>query len=430
MQHPTQPLRVFLSVIIFILGLFVLSQPTLAATAKTTAPAAKSTAPKPAAASSKDQLIKDVLPLFVQVYGSDPNEDEKSWWRKRISCGEIKNQTQLVGSMQYHKDHKARRGSDAICGQKLPAVAKGVIRRSVAGIGNSKMGDQIRVGIYNTTGAAIGVTVDSTFQIRQGTDKIVKKLKAGQIVKVSWSGGQYHVRGSGVKIDTNDYIRIVPENLGIVELTDYKDLSRAHPGLNYNKFRGVMEIRKCDTCNELWAINELRVEYYIRGLGETSGNGPDEYLKALSIAARTYALYHKVVTGGRYDKQHFDVGSTATDQIYRGREIESVAPRVAEVFGQTKGIIATNSEGDVPIATVYFSDSDGRTRTAKEVWNTSRFPYLQKSVKDPYHVSKSCLGHCVGMSAQGAYGFASKAGWNFQRILNYYYQDIKLVKAY
>ncbi len=392
---------------------------------------AKPAPPKTVAkVSVKDQLIKDVLPLFITIYGNNPTDSEKAWWRKRISCGEIKTEKALISSMNFHKGKKARRGSDAICGVKVAPAQKGVITRQIDGIGNSKMGDQIRVGIYNTTGQAITLTVDSSYQIRQGVDRKVAHLKAGKEVKVSWSEGQYHVRGSGIKIDTEDFIRIVPENLGIVTLTDYQDLSKAHPGLNYNKFRGVMEIRKCDTCSELWAINELRVEYYIRGLGETSGNGPDEYLKALSIAARTYALYHKVVTGGRYTKQHFDIGSTAMDQIYRGREIESTAPRVAEVFAMTKGIILTNSEGDTPVAAVYFSDSDGRTRTAKEVWNTDRFPHLQKSVKDPYHISSSCRGHCVGLSAQGAYGFAKAEGWNFQKILNYYYSNIKLVKAY
>lgn len=388
------------------------------------------TTTKPTTVSTKQQLIINVLPDFIKIFGNDPTNAEKAWWRARINCGEIKTEAKLISSMQYTKAHKARMGSPAICGRVIPNNS-GVITRTIAGIGNSKMGDQIRIGIYNTTGkTAISATADSSFQIREGLNKIVKRLKANQEVSVSFSGGLYHVRGSGVKIDTDQFIRLVPENLGFMYLTSYEDLSRAHPGLNYNKFRGVIEIRKCDTCDELWAINELRVEYYIRGLGETSGTGPDEYLKALSIVARTYALYHQVVTGGRYVKQHFDIGSTATDQIYRGANIESVAPGVAAQFGTTKGIILTNSEGDVPIASVYFSDSDGRTRTAKEAWGTDRFPYLQKSVPDPWHVSKTCLGHCVGLSAQGAYGFAKHDGWSFQQILHYYYNDVKLVRAY
>jgi len=95
-----------------------------------------------------------------------------------------------------------------------------------------------------------------------------------------------------------------------------------------------------------------------------------------------------------------------------------------------KGVVVTDSEADNLVSTIYFSDSDGRTRSAKEKWNTNRFPHLQHSVKDPHHAASSCKGHCVGMSAQGAYGFASKDGWSYKKILQYYYKGVKLVRAY
>ena len=276
----------------------------------------------------------------------------------------------------------------------------------------------------------IQLTVDNKFQIREGQSKILATLGKDDVVKVSWSGGKYHVRGSGVSFDTVNEIRIVPLNQGIAKIVNYSDPSVTYPGKNYNRFRGVIEVRKCDGCSELWAINELRVEYYLRGLAETSGQGPEQYLNALGIAARTYVLYHKVVTGGRNTQKGYDITNTADDQLYRGYEYEIITPRMSSIFNKTKGIIVTNGEGDEPVSTIYFSDSDGRTRTAKEVWNTSRLSWLQKSVKDPYHASSTCKGHCVGMSAQGAYGFASKENWSFQKILGYYYNGIKLVKAY
>lgn len=393
--------------------------------------------PAVAKVSSKDQMIIDVLPLFITTFGNDPSNTEKAWWRKRISCGEIKNTTQLISSMNFHKSKKVRKGSEAICGIKPTASTStssggmsGVLRRAVAGVTNHPSGDDIRVGIFSTPLSAIEITVDNGFQIREGKNKILAKLGKDDVIKVSWSGGKYHVRGSGIEEDTTEIIRIVPLNQGIVKLINYSDPSATYPGKNYNQFRGVMEIRKCTGCNELWAINELRMEYYLRGLGETSGQGPEEYIKALGIAARTYATYHKVVTGGRNVQKGYDLTNTPNDQIYRGYGYEAITPRMSSIFNKVKGIIVTNGEGDVPVSTVYFSDSDGRTRSAKEAWGTNRFPHLQKSVKDPHHASNSCKGHCVGMSAQGAYGFANKDGWSFQKILNYYYQGIKLVKAY
>src|SRR5204863_1203781 len=119
--------------------LTVLSLPVEAATvtAKTTT--------KPASVSAKQQLIINVLPDFIKVFGNDPTNSEKTWWRARISCGEIKTEAKLLSSMQYTKAHKARMGSPTICGRVIPNNG-GVITRTIAGIGNSKMGDQIRVG--------------------------------------------------------------------------------------------------------------------------------------------------------------------------------------------------------------------------------------------------------------------------------------------
>ncbi len=380
--------------------------------------------------SSKQQLIIGVLPLFVKIYGNDPTDVEKAWWRKRINCGEITTKEKLEGAMTYHLSKNARKGSDAICGQKgSVALSSGVIGRKVAGISTHPMGDQVRIGIYKT-GGAVEVTCNGSYQVREGANKILATLGKDDVVKVSWSGGKYHVRGSGISLDTDNKIRLVPLNQAVMQVKSYNDFSSTIPGKNYNRFRGIIEVRKDDASNELWVINELRTEYYLRGLAETSGNGPEEYLKALGVAARTYVLYHKVITGGRSLTGGWDINNTATDQIYRGYEFEIIKPRIASVFAKTKGIIVTNDQGDEPVSTVYFSDSDGRTRTAKEKWGTSKYPHLQKSVKDPHHAADKCVGHCVGMSAQGAYGFAKNDGWDFQKILKYFYSGIKLVKAY
>lgn len=386
---------------------------------------------KTSSSDNRQKMIIDVLPLFVKIWGKDPTKSEKAWWRKRISCSEIKTNKQLIGSMSFHKAKGVGKGRDTICGQKAASSgSSGVIRRTVAGISTHPMGDQVRIAITKTDGRAIHVTSDGKFQIREGVSKILGTLGKDDVVQVSWSDGKYHVRGSGVSFDTSNKIRLVPLNQAVMKIKSYSDPSATYPGKNYNRFRGVIEIRKDDARNYLWAINELRTEYYLRGLAETSGNGPVEYLKALAIVARTYVLYHKVITGGRSVSGGWDINNTADDQLYRGYEYEIITSRMASTFAKTKGIIVTDSEGDKPVSTVYFSDSDGRTRSAKEKWNTSRFPHLQHSVKDPHHVSSVCKGHCVGMSAQGAYGFASVDNWSFQKILKYYYKGVKLVKAY
>lgn len=332
--------------------------------------------------------------------------------------------------MYYHKAHQARKGSANICGAKNSSSSSGLTSKKVAGVDTHPMGDQVRIGIFNTNGKAIHVTANGKYQIREGRHKKLATLGKDDVVQVSWSGEKYHVRGSGISLDTKNEIRLVPLNMAIMKIKSYSDPSKNIPDKNYNRFRGVIEIRKTKGAGELWAINELRTEYYLRGLAETSDNGPEEYLKALGTAARTYVLYHKVITGGRNPARGYDIGRTANDQIYRGYEYEIITPRMSSIFNKTKGVIVTDSEGDKPVSTVYFSDSDGKTRSAKEKWNTSRFPHLQQSVEDPHHASSSCRGHCVGMSCQGAYGFAKHDGWSYQKILKYFYKDVTTVKAY
>ncbi len=396
----------------------------------------KSTAGKSSvnvSAANKTQLIKDVLPIFIRIFGNDPSNAEKAWWRKRISCNEIKNEEALIKSMNFHKAKKVRMGSPNICGQTGVAASAGiggVLRKRIAGVSTHPAGDQVRIGIYGTNGSAIHVTADRNFQVREGQSKILATLGKDDVVQVSWSDGKYHVRGSGISFDTKNEIRLVPLDQGVMKVASYNDKSATIAGKNYNRFRGVIEIRKCDGCNELWAINELRTEYYLRGLAESSDTGPAEYIKALGVAARTYVLYHKVVNGGRNHARGYDIGKTADDQLYRGYEYEIITPRNASIFNQVKGVLVTDGEADKPVSTVYFSDSDGRTRSAKEAWGANGYHHLQKSVADPHHVANRCVGHCVGMSAQGAFGFAKKDGWSFQKILQYYYNNIKLVKAY
>lgn len=379
------------------------------------------------------QLIVNVLPLFVQIYGNDPTNTEKAWWRKRISCGELTTHKDLVSSMMYHKSKKARKGSDGICAGSSSSTSNssaGIGKKGIAGISSHPFGDEVRIGIFSTDGRAIHITGNKDFQVREGTSKVLATVSADKTVQVSWSDGKYHVRGAGLSFDVSSEVRLVPLEGGIMEITSYNDKSTTIAGKNYNRFRGIIAIHKCDGCSELWAINQLRTEYYLRGLAETSGTGPEEYIKALGIAARTYVLYHKVVTGGRNPARGYDIGRTSDDQVYRGYEYELITPRMASIFNQSKGIIAIDGSEDTPVTTVYFSDSDGRTRSAKEAWGTDRFPHLQHSVTDPHHVASSCHGHCVGMSAQGAFGFAKADGWSFQKILKYYFKGIRLVKAY
>jgi stage II sporulation protein D len=198
------------------------------------------------------------------------------------------------------------------------------------------------------------------------------------------------------------------------------------PGANDNTFRAKLELRYVPDTDNVWTINELPIELYLRGLAETSEISPFEYQKALHTAARTYANYHvqrNTKHGGIF---HIDA---KYDQVYRGYGAEERSPSIVRAVNDTRGKIVTYN-GELAI-TPYFSRSDGRTRSWGEVWyGGSNYPWLV-TVPVPWDAAKSrtLWGHGVGMSATGALD-AANDGWDYERILKYFYTGIVLKQIY
>jgi len=183
-----------------------------------------------------------------------------------------------------------------------------------------------------------------------------------------------------------------------------------------------MELNYYEPNNNVWLIEELPLEQYLRGLGETSNNSAPEFQKALVVAARNYAYFvHSI--GGKYAL--FDVETGAADQVYRAYGSETIRPNVVAAVAATAGQMVTYN-GDI-VVTPYFSRSDGRTRAWGEVWNGSK-PWLV-SVPAPHDVGQTLWGHGVGMSASDALGWAND-GKTYDWILKYFYTGTVLKKIY
>ncbi|MDE3074706.1 MAG: hypothetical protein KGJ86_04690, partial [Chloroflexota bacterium] len=200
-------------------------------------------------------------------------------------------------------------------------------------------------------------------------------------------------------------------------------------------FRGILEAQYSTQSNKLWAIDELSLEDYVKGIGEEPEGLPAEAYKALSVAYRTYAL----ATQQRHKadpkwKEPFDLGSssefvapyTGANQIYTGEHRETLGPMLSQGEQLTWGQVVTfNSAVAV---TPYFSHSDGHTRSWQEVWGGTTHPWLV-SVPDPDSAGDKLLGHGVGMPMQSAIRRA-QAGWTYDRILKYFYTGISISKVY
>jgi SpoIID/LytB domain protein len=122
-------------------------------------------------------------------------------------------------------------------------------------------------------------------------------------------------------------------------------------------------------------INEAPIEAYLRGVvaAEGSASFQPEALKALAIAARSYAERNRL--------RHDPVGElcdTVHCQVYPG--VGRVPEKVARAVADTAGVVGLYS-GAV-IDAVFSADCGGRTRNNEDVW-PSRAPiaYL-RSVED------------------------------------------------
>lgn len=286
-------------------------------------------------------------------------------------------------------------------------------------------GPLIRVGIYHTQNI-ISIKNNKAWQIKDSNDTLLGSIPAEIEVNFFYDNNtaKYSFDYNGKTIRTDSYLSLKNIEQGIFTITSYHDIPSYNKNIDYNDFIGDLEIRHNDSKDRTWVIEILPMETYLKGVQETTNYDPIEYLKAMSVAARTYAAYHYDRTGKHKD-EFFHVDSTY-DQVYRGYVSMLLFPRVGEAVDATRGIVATYN--NKVIVAPYFSWSDGRTRSFAEVWGGD-VPYLI-SVPTPYTQGRTLHGHGVGIDATDAKARAKKDGWTYDKILKYYYTGVKLEKIW
>ncbi|MBU1147256.1 MAG: SpoIID/LytB domain-containing protein [Candidatus Omnitrophica bacterium] len=137
---------------------------------------------------------------------------------------------------------------------------------------------------------------------------------------------------------------------------------RARIYINKRQFRGDIDIIK-DKENNLLVINHIDVEEYLYGVlyHEVSHRWPIEILKAQAIAARTYALYEKLISKNKF----FDLTSDIYSQVYGGRTSEKWNTNKA--VNLTMGLILTYNGQIFPA--YYHATCGGRTSDVISLWN-------------------------------------------------------------
>jgi hypothetical protein len=280
----------------------------------------------------------------------------------------------------------------------------------------------IRVGLWNVPGNAVLLN-SSPFTVVGSNGATLATIPANATITVGFNRESKTVV---VSTASGQYtspvpVRFVPTNAnGLFQVPNFAGWTAT---AYVNQFRGTLELNYYQPNDNVWLIEELPLEQYLQGLGETSNDSAPEFQKALVTAARNYAYFvHSI--GGKYAL--FDVETGAADQVYRAYGSETIRPNVVAAVQATAGQMVTYNN-DI-VVTPYFSRSDGHTRSWTDVWGGAGKPWLV-SVPAPHDVGQTLWGHGVGMSASDALGWAGD-GKTYDWILKYYYTGTVLKKIY
>lgn len=280
----------------------------------------------------------------------------------------------------------------------------------------------IRIGIFSV-GNSDDVTVSATGAFTVKMDKTGERTyQANEKATIRWQ-------------DAGD-ARFVAQAQDAVFTVHSYSLYNWNKSVNFNTFRGSLELRYSPHSNKVWMVNELPMEDYIADLGEALNSDKPEYQKAFSIASRSYAMFH-LNNGGKYGKNEvFHLNNTSSDQVYRGYAWEAYAPDLVAAARSTAGMVMKYN-GKIA-RSVYSSDSGGVTKNACDYFKgefcSADYGYLSGGVKDPEgtvrrDTASLAASHGVGMSATGARRLA-ELGKTHAEILGYYYLGITIEKAY
>ncbi len=280
--------------------------------------------------------------------------------------------------------------------------------------------EDIRIKISHNEQEAT-FTVDKSFMVMNESDQVLFNLSAGKEIKVKRVASGFQVT-SGPYTKNTQIVRLVPkEPDDVIEIKSMNRPPAWNPDLNDNKFRGVMEMRVIE--NEVVYINELPLEDYIKGLAEVSNSAPAEKQKVIAILARTYAKFYMSDENRKFPGMPYDGSDDpAIFQRYLGYGVESRSPNFVQAVEKTAGMVVMYN-GKL-VKTPYFNQSDGRTRSALEVWGWTHTPYLV-SVPDPWCEDMELNGHGVGLSGYGA-TVQAEAGKGYEEIIKYYYTGVQI----
>jgi len=282
----------------------------------------------------------------------------------------------------------------------------------------------IRVGLF-WTNRQEQFSAAKGFSLYSGDELIL--TSNGDWPIVMWYDRQekkYFFSHQHISLGYDQPLRLLGSKDSILKIDSYSNPPSWNLTLPDNQFRGSLELYFSTSTGQIWVINELPLEDYLKGLGETRATDPFEYLKTMTVVGRTYAYWHKM-DNFKHGHRGFQVDAFY-DQVYRGYDSELRHPELVRAVDETFGQMVTY-QGEVAI-TPYFARSNGRTKNWSEVWYQDPYPWI-KSVEVPEEKGFSQLGHGVGLSGVGAMIKANR-GESYKEIIKFFYHQVEVMAEY
>jgi peptidoglycan hydrolase-like amidase len=291
------------------------------------------------------------------------------------------------------------------------------------------------------------IDANRPYNIKDSNENIIAQIDASSTTSVTYNdNGILEVSGSIASMIINSTINFDAadgDNSTIIfnvhrsnfVTSDWRGIIDQYRGkIKVQYYRGPDIYNGCDptatSCpdvTQIWVVNTLPLELYTQGTAETSGTGNINHTKVMATSFRTYGYWY-IENATKYVPMGFKIRSDGSSQFYGGYDWEIAHANITTSAKATRGMVAWYG-GDIAL-TPYSSWSDGNTRSL------TSYPWCQ-AVSDPYgnwyatHSSAIPAGnHMWGLIANGSVNLATNYGWDWQRIMKYYYTGISFNTLY
>lgn len=199
----------------------------------------------------------------------------------------------------------------------------------------------VRIHIGNQNQFSIAYSMAAL--ILDASGKVIGSIQPNQVYRVS-------LRPDGIFIEDTplgDNVLILPDTSDV-----WSNVVHLNPETNSKvSYQGYLNLIK--TNQSIALINYVDLENYLYSVvgSEMYPNWNEQALMAQAIAARSYAVYHRLHRTDHF----FDLGATERWQVYSG--LHKVTDTTRSAVDKTRGIILVDSKGNV-LMSQYAANND------------------------------------------------------------------------